>query len=538
MNLKKSVFSYIIWAVFAVLCCLGIVLTLNAAGITEMFGWSYGAITGAACGYLVLTVAVFFALRMICTEIGEHISDQEQLERIASIVLPAAVLIGIVIYLVLYMLYHIPLTLEDDSFYRQAVVSAGTSVPFTVHGASFLYPHLLHVMFLIFGNTPFAGVVLQIILFFVCLLFLYIGMQAFAGAIPAAVSMVALGFLPVSMQFVFSLTPEFFYLVFYLSGFCLTGTLFRKFKERDSASAGLYLLAFCSGLYIGFLVYLDLYSISLFLFSAVFYSLDSQKIKRALGINLTVLFGGGAGFILSVLLAVQMGKMGFLAYLKELLALYTRNIRFERETLETALLLPDATLIGSLLTVSFAFFVVPAFFIWKRYQNSAFILNLILVYALTAFHVFSMNAQMIVTFSWGILAGLGFYGVVRLPEVRDEEDEPEEEMSGDEKSSEKTENVLIKKDTAKEEPEEKNVALKKEKKSEKKTVNEDLINMDTETKTAENKEQKKTAPGQPLHNPLPVPKRKSRSQVDFGYQVKEADMKFDVEVPDDDDFDV
>lgn len=537
MNLKKSVFSYIIWAVFAVLCCLGVVFALDAAEIADIFGWPYSVMTGAACGYLILTAAVFFALRTLCAEIGEHVSDRERLERIASVVLPAAVLVGIVVYLILYMLYHVPLTLEDDSFYRQAVVSAGAGVPFAVHGASFLYPHLLHVMLLVFGNTPFAGVVLQIILFFICLLLLYIGMQAFAGVVPAAISMAALGFLPVSLQFVFSLTPEFFFLAFYLSGFCLAGMLFQKYRERSCASAGLYFLAFLSGIYIGFLVYLDLYSISLFLFPAVFYSLDSKKLKQALGINLTILFGGGAGFILSVLLAARIGGMGVSAYLRELLALYTQNIRFERELLEKTLLLPDVTLVGSLLTVSFAFFVIPAFFLWKKSQNSAFILNLLLVYILTVFHVLSMNAQMAVTFSWSVLAGLGFYGVVRLPEVQ-AEDGTEEEMSAEEKRSEKAEGTQKKKNKAKKELSEKNDTLKEEKKSGEKAVKEELIKTDAETNASENKVQKKPAPGQPLHNPLPVPKKKSRSQVDFGYQVKEADMKFDVEVSDNDDFDV
>ena len=51
------------------------------------------------------------------------------------------------------------------------------------------------------------------------------------------------------------------------------------------------------------------------------------------------------------------------------------------------------------------------------------------------------------------------------------------------------------------------------------------------------KEQEKPAPGEPLHNPLPVPKKKSRPQADFGYKVTDARMKFDLDVADGDDFD-
>lgn len=588
MNLKKSIFSYIIWAAFAVLCCLAIIFALDTAEITNMSGWPCVAVAGAACAYLLLTAAVYFALRTLCTEAGRHIGDRERLERVTSVVLPVLILVGAVAYLVLYMLYHIPLTLADDSFYRQAYVTVGASVPYAVHGASWLYPCLLHVMLLVFGNTPFAGVVLQIALFFICLLLVYIGMQAFAGTLPAAVSMAVLGFLPVSLQFVFSLTPELFYLALYLLGFCLSGVLFRKCRKGGSVSPGFYLFAFLLGLYIGFLVYLDLYSISLLLFLAVLYSLDSGKVKQAFMINLTALLGGVAGFMISVLFASQMGEMGISAYLRELLTLYTQDARFGREMIEGALL-PDTTLVGSLLTVSFAFFVIPAFFIWKRNQNSAFIVNLFLVYALSAFHVFRFSGQMITTFSWGALAGLGFYGVVRRAETEDEGEMDEEAHEG-EKGSERAQRA---KDTAREESSgkkkvrkvevsEKNAARKeeileqktdqkevisekntvqKEELSKKKTVlsrenvqdkktasgkkeisekktNGGVTNMDTETTITEKKEQEKPAPGQPLHNPLPVPQKKSRPQADFGYQVGEADMKFDIEVADDDDFDV
>lgn len=53
----------------------------------------------------------------------------------------------------------------------------------------------------------------------------------------------------------------------------------------------------------------------------------------------------------------------------------------------------------------------------------------------------------------------------------------------------------------------------------------------------EKTEQEKPAPGEPLHNPLPVPKKKSRPQADFGYQVAEEKMRFDLDVSDEDDFD-
>ena len=160
-----------------------------------------------------------------------NIKNREFLKKITSIVLPAIILVGTVVYLTLYISHNTPLRLHNDSFYNQALVSAGKSIEFDLHDASRLYVYALHGMLLIFGNTPFAGVVLQVVLFFACLLFLYIGMQYFAGTIVAAIAMAVLAFSPLSLRYLFSMTPEFFYLTFALLVFMLAGAIFEKVKK-------------------------------------------------------------------------------------------------------------------------------------------------------------------------------------------------------------------------------------------------------------------------------------------------------------------
>lgn len=462
-----------------------------------MLNWPYIGMVAALCGYLILTVAVFFAFRTLAAELRRHCGDKERFKRAAFVVLPTVILIGTILYLVLYMLYHVPLTLDDDSFYRQAVISVGKSVPFAVHGASWLYTCLLHIMLLVFGNTPFAGVVLQIILFFMCLLFLYIGMQSCAGILSAAVSMALLAFLPVSRQFLFSLTPEFFYLALYLFGFCLCGIFFKNFRDKSRTSLIQYFFAFLLGLYIGFLLYLDLSGILLYFLFAVLFFADKEKRKQAAGINLTILSGIAVGSVLSVLPASRTGGMTPMQCLEEICELYAKNAGIGSEILKRAkaLPLPDTTLTGSLLLLSFAFFVIPSFFIRKRNQSVAFILNLFFVYGLYVIFSVPMNMQMMVTCFWCILAGIGFNGIVCQAEGN---------------------------------------ANKKKKNLEEKVMD---ARKTTEVQT-ETEEQEKPAPGEPLHNPLPVPKKKSRTQADFAFPVEVSDMKFDIEVSDDDDFDV
>lgn len=553
MNLKKSIFSYIVWAAFAFLCGFCIFGVLESAGIREMLGIPLIAMIGGVCVYLLFVAAVFFALRTINTEIRRHISNPEKAEAVLSAVLPVMVLIGVVAYLVFYLAGHTPLMLAEDGFYSQALVSEGNRVSFAVHGASWIYIYLLHSILLIFGNTPFAGVVLQIVLFFVCLLLLYIGMQAFVGTIPAAFSMAAFGFLPASFLHIFSLTPELLYLAFYyLLGFALLGLFYRKFRERKILSSAHHaeqkgglknvlpvVFIFLLGLYIGFLVYLDIYGISLYLFLTVLFSLDKDRIKQAIGLNLTAVLGGICGFFLSVTVVCLAEKKDVFAYLRELFSLYTSNVEFEPRLSLLMPFQPDVTLGGSIFLISFAFCMIPAFFVWKRSQGSAFILHLFFVYGLSGLSVFHLNAQMMTTFAWSILAGLGVYGIVRPADALDREESAKDSDGAQKKTGKKKDGESRK---MKVELQEKAVPESIE--AEEKEIPERSQNRlqtdenkRTSTEAGEKKKQEKPAPGEPLPNPLPVPKKKSRPQADFDYQVSEEKMKFDLDVAGDDDFD-
>lgn len=554
MNLKKSVFSYIIWAAFVPLCCLGIVFCLQSAGISDMTGWPLPGIVGAVCVYLVFTAAVFIALRTVCVEIERHIRDINKWRAVFGVMLPALILAGIVAYLAFFLVYHTPLTLEDDSYYRLALVSDGKSVPFSMHGASWLYTCLLRVMLLIFGNTPFAGIVLQIVLFFICLLFLYTGMRAFAGAFSAVFSMAAFAFVPVSLRYVFSLTPELFYLALYLFGFSLTGALYRLVREREALHQARYILFFLSGLYIGFLCYLDPYGISLYLLFGVLFSLGRKKVRQALFAGLSTLLGGMGGFLLSVLALSLSGKMAFGEYLSEFIPFYLRGAGFEAPFFQQGFLLPDVSMVGSLIVISTAFFVVPSFFLWKRNQCSAFIVNLFLAYGLSMASFFKLDGQMVITLGWAMLAGLGSYGVVRLPEevpeerktVRDGEDDEDESTEKKETCADKS-GIRKQADVVKRSDTEKKADVPREPESRKNTDTADKSEAEKEGQLSEKnvsagmsgkkREQAAPPPGAPLHNPLPVPKKKKRHAADFGYQVREEDMKFDLEIKDDDDFD-
>lgn len=497
MNLKKSIFSYILGAVFAVFCGLAVFVSLETAPFLEMSGRGTAALMAGTAVYLLLAAAVFLAFRRICQKIVKRIKAKEKADTVCGIVLPVLVLLAMAAYLAYDLFYHTPLSLTDDTFYRAALVVGGIRVPFFVHGASFLYTCLLHGMLLIFGNTPFAGAVLQIALFFCCLLLLYAGVRSYAGTIPAVVSMAAFGFFSFSFEWVSSLTPELFYLAFYLLGFCLTGLICKRMMRSETLSFREYMFAAFTGICIGFLVYLDFYSISLYFYLTAL--LFWNRRKQALQINAAALLGGIAGFVLSVLVIFLTGRMDFTAYLKEYAAFSFQNAEVLPENILQKFPLPGTAFFGTAFLAVLAFFNVPSIFFHRRNQNGAFILNLLFGYLLRFLEISGLHSeQMTALLGWSMLAGLGVYGAVRPGE------RTSENRDADRKAA----------------------------KGEKADGDQEMIQAE------EKKEQEKPAPGEPLSNPLPVPKRKNRPRADFDHPVKEADMKFDVEVADHDDFDV
>lgn len=507
MNIGKKIVSYIILALFTLFCGFVIFCTLEEAGFTRMFGWPLPALVGGICMYLLITAAVYQALQTLFRDAGRHIKNRKRLETVLAVVLPVLTILGVAVYLVFYLMNHIPIALQDDTFYSLALVRTGNDITYSVHGATRLYVCLLHGMLLVFGNTPFAGVVLQIILFFVCFILLYTGMQAHAGVISAAVATAAFGFFSISTESIFLLAPELSYLALYLLGFCITGVLYRKTCRSDKGSMIPYVLLFLAGLYAGFLVYLDLIGVCLYLFLAVCHVAGNRKIKQIFLTNLTALSGGICGFFLSAYVSVLFADnpagggnfaAGLSAFAEKVVSFYLAKISLPGNgILQLFPPYDPASFVVFLLLVSLSFFIVPAFFMHRETQSSIFILQLLLLYGLSCLGLTGLQGQMRGILCWCMLAGIGISGTFCLSEKLSAEKESED--------------------------------------IEMKDLDQTVIN--EKKKPAKAQEQEKPAPGKPLHNPLPVPTRKSRPQADFAFQVADDDMKFDVETADDDEFD-
>ncbi len=627
MNPKKSILSYLVWLVFAVICCLQLATSVVTGGLARYIHsteWMMLAI----CIFFVLIVLIFGLVRFLSDRLYGRIREPEKIMRILAVVFPVLVLISVAARLTIQIMNQTPLVLSDDSFYREAYVAAGGQTPeFMTHGASWLYVCLLHLVFRIFGNTLFAGIVLQMVLFIFCLLLLYFSCKSLCGVIPAAVSMAAFGLMPVSMSYVFALTPELFYLTLYLLGLFFVSAVAGSLHKEKNAPPMRYGQVFFLGLYIGFLIYLDIFGISMLFFLAGMYYMgeDRAERRRILFENLFAWFGVVCGLCLILFALYFACGINPSEYASVFYEMY-----FEEIGLQYWRIKPDTTVIGSVLIMSLAFYIIPSYIMQKRNRCSQFILSLFLASVLPVLSIAYMNYQMLVTMLWCVLGGLGVYGMFCMQEMDEEEEaeenadwqmseyekrrrrrgsstitlirpneedknaykevkSPEEQVAeisingenviafdiqGDshiadrvaEVSSFLPENSLVL-DTEEEAETEKSAEIKAEESAkpeepvlmeeaaekpaeEAKEPAEEKVKEPTGEKAEEPAEKKpekpvevrpaevkKPAPGEPLHNPLPIPKKHIKKEFNFKYEIPEEKMKFDREIPADDDFD-
>ena len=508
MNPKKSIFSYLIFFIYTIFCCMAIVLCLLASPFAKLVG---GNVEKALliCGLFLVFVSFYGILRILAEKAYENIHNPAGLLRIFSLVLPVLILLAVVVRFTLYMMNHIPIVLPDETFYEAAYVKPDQmSMPFSAHGASYLYIRLLHGVFFLFGNNPFAGIVLQIVFFFAALMFLYFAVYQLSGAIAASVCLGFFGLMPSTLGYVFSLTPELFYFVFFASGLYFISLVFQGIRKKKYHNLTHHIPLIFLGIYLAFLVYLDWFSLTLFFFLFGTFFLDEMKKnrKKSLLIYLFTSVGFLDGILMVLAFLFLSGTVGITDYFNRLLQVYS-----VREQFAFFVTMPEADIYLSLVILAFAFWCSMSFLFQKRNYCGAYMLCVISLGVVKVCMKPYMDMQLMNSVLWYLAAGLGISGIFRM-EGMVKVKETEEEILPDKDSD----LVFVYEPEPAKMPEAAQIPAQP---------------------IAGQPLQNQPLPGQPLHNPLPVPKKHQKKNLDFQKDIEEKDLHFDIEVKEEDDFD-
>ena len=505
MSTKKSWFTWGVWAIYSIMLCSFFAIYINAQCNVLQFG-KYATIL-AVCLAGVSILGIYRLLCLVYEKWGHtlwKVSNRSKglLEAFAVMSLFA----GAILVRINHYVHYFTGCYGTTDFYVMATVKEGNSLPTVSHGASYLYTGMLSTLFSLFGNKQTVAIVMQIILQLAGILLFYFAVKNLAGRMEAVISMAVLVFFPAMVKYSFTLMPENLYFCLF-SGMLFLIALYKKFEEKRERKTGVsVILLALIGIGIGYMSYLDVIGI-LLLVGACFVILAK---KRKSGRNITyisVVSGASVVTLLAMFFAEAFFENAtvfgaFFAWW---------NLYFTKFAWNYMIAGPDVTLVCNLLICAGAAWCIFSFLRKKEDKGCFYMLSLVVLSLMVSFGSQNMSYQLLITAFWSVLAALGITSVMFVKEKT-----VEAETAG---------NVLMVADVCEKETKTETV----------KTQMEEIHIENLENNDTENSEKKSV---QFIENPLPLPKKHVKKVMDYKFEPEEHLMKYDIEVSDDDDFDL
>jgi len=349
------------------------------------------------------------------------------------------------------------------------------------------------------GVYDINGIMLQTVFQLAGILLLYFGVRNLSGRIVAVFSMAFMSFLPAVLQQDFTQMPENLYFFLFTGMLFLISCYYRYGKGRKRRKSGEMIGLLSLGFGAGYMIYLDI--IGCLLLILLFFVLADRKEKRVLAaVILTVVCLLGFLFFLWIQSVFSGGSFfKTLVLWKDLYFPFTAGYKIA---------VPDITIGGTVLVCIGAAWYVFDFWSEKMDKGCLYVISVFVLLMFVFFGRSNMNYQLLTTFYWSAAASVGVAAVTGL--------EKEGQAAVGQKGKNQQEvfweaESMGKEDAAAPKAEEINTL-------------------------EENKENKKEIKF--IENPLPLPKKHVKKTMDYRFIPDNGQMNYDVEVDENDDFDL
>lgn len=313
MTYRKTKLSYAIWFLYASFC----VMLLAFAGYSVYSEYIKAA--PAKLGALLifpLLVCVYLALGQGALAVRRRKSlSLHSRQMLEALCVSVAFVFGFLVRLRMFRYAGALLTSGDTlsgGFMEKAFVRAGESVEPIAHGVSYLYVLLLSTVFSFLGNSVSAAMFLQIALQLLAMLLGYWLVKAAAGRFAACMTLILMAFSPVYVEKIAAIDPEYLFFLLYLFG--LSSVVFYgRAILADRPVWRNVLMAALPGIIIGILLYFELSAVTILFFLGVLFAGKREELQEnTVGKNILRLFVAivscaAAFFLLIVIDAVASG---------------------------------------------------------------------------------------------------------------------------------------------------------------------------------------------------------------------------------------
>ena len=488
MTFKKNGLGYLLWAIYAVAACIGFAGVSNAAlsATVALNPYIRGGLIGLG---LAASAGIFFLVRRLL-KVFANSGQKSVAAQLINEVVVAFLILGAGLFLRIYFQEN---GFEEAAYFDTAKVTEG-AVPAIAYGAEYAYVLLLRGLFLVLGNHFKAGILLQIVLQMIAAGVWYFAVRKLCGTVAALTALGAWMLYPGFIRECLSYSPRMLYLLLFGIGLLAVSVFLTKEKNRT-----VWILGIGCGIYIGFLVYLDIAGLCLLL--PVLYAICTGNRRFVQSVILFIVML----LTVALLLYADAGQNGlpveriFHTWITLSLPIQAGSFSFKQ--FADAFFSDRTRMELWMLTVgTFAgLFGIPAFFIKRKAERQAMWVLLSAVF----FFLWTVGFQekgggygylffAAVTITIGTGIQVMFAAAEPIKAVREEKQEVLEVKQKPEQDAEK------------------------EKPSE-----------DTPTKEIHF-----------IENPLPLPKKHERRVLGYGKEVTPDMLDYDIQVPDTDDFDI
>ena len=294
---RKNVVSVVLWGIYVVFVlmeCVG-----GGIWIINRLGYKNQYLFLVVVAVLVLTAFLLSLLIQFLVKKWPELT----LSKMTRLVLESLLIVFLLAAGIALRVLNLAGAAEEASYYEAAMIAEGNILPQVVHGATYLYLQLLHGIFRIFGNRWIAGIWLQILLQMTACLCLYFGVRKMSGSIPAIIMMAFLLLLPERVMEGVTYSPKMLYLLLYSIGLLGVGIFIEKYSDSEKQRIRDYVYIVLLGLLLGFLGYLDINGFSLIpaAFSVWYVRKSGNGSRLPVGESLILLIGIIMGFLGSIL---------------------------------------------------------------------------------------------------------------------------------------------------------------------------------------------------------------------------------------------
>ncbi len=493
MNMKKTWFSYLLWVLYTMVA--GTLLATYLASVSiHTWGLNKYAATALVCIFFAGTAAIWLAGRKIISYILLKISNDKHFRNMWECFLTLCLFAASILYRVHYMIHASHIEVEVNTFYEMAKVTDVGVIPNITHGASYIYTVLLSVIFSFMGNKVIAGVVLQFIFQYLIMLFAYLALRLLIGRTAAFAAILFLAFSSAFVDNLFSLTPEGLYLLLYVVGLWGISLYLNKLKKVGYKTKGSLISLVILGIYIGLISYLDIIGFTLLFIVGIGLILVRKKDKKEIKAGwqfVLILLTALIAAVAMIALGAYYSNSGFLNTLEVWLRQY-HFIQLSDDIPNLVMGFDAPSGLGILLCVM-ALFSSVGFWVNKEQRIDPWILLLLVLSAINLTGINRMSYHIMVTLLWGVFGGLGLVSMGMDAEA----------------PCNSIRNTIP-----------------------------DILPVIEEIGEDDEMEEEKPVKVKLLDNPLPLPKKHVKREMDYGVAITNQELDYDVTIKDDDDFDI